>query len=182
MSSTTLLTSARFLAMPEEYDQNGNRIKDELIAGEVVKMPPSSWFHDLIKNRISRAWVRYLDANPDVKFEQLVEAGFDVSANDVLQPDVSLVRSERIPSPTRVLKGAPDIAVEVVSPSDTASHMKSKVNTYLQNGAHSVWVVYPDDRSVVVHFKGYAREFKDEQPIDDPLLPGFASPVSEFFV
>ena len=42
MAATTLLTSDQFLAMPEEFDQHGNRIKDELIGGEVVKMPPAS--------------------------------------------------------------------------------------------------------------------------------------------
>ena len=40
MPATTIVTSAQFLAMPEEYDQHGNRIKDELIAGEIVRVPP----------------------------------------------------------------------------------------------------------------------------------------------
>jgi Uma2 family endonuclease len=182
MSSTTLLTSAQFLAMPEEYDQNGNRIKDELIAGEVVKMPPAGWVHDRIKARITRALVRYLDASVQLRLEVVPEMGFDVSERDVFPPDVSVVRSDRFPSPTRVLKRAPDIAIEVVSPWDTASHIKAKISSYLQNGASSVWIVYPDDRSVVVHFSSEVREFKGDQVIEDLLLPNFAAPVSEFFV
>jgi len=168
--------------MPEEYDQNGNRIKDELIAGEVVKMPPAGWVHDLIKTRIGRALRRYFDAKPETGLEEMVEMGFDVSERDVFQPDVSVVRSDRFPSPTRVVKRAPEIAIEVVSPWDTASHIKAKISSYLQNGSSSVCIVYPDDRSVVVHFPDHVREFKGEQVIEDLLLPDFAAPVSEFFV
>jgi hypothetical protein len=40
MPATAILTSEQYLALPEEFDQNGNRIKDELSGGEVVKMPP----------------------------------------------------------------------------------------------------------------------------------------------
>jgi len=168
--------------MPEELDQNGNRIKDELIAGEVVKMPLAGWFHDRIKTRIGRALRRYFDAQPETGLEEMVEMGFDVSERDVFQPDVSVVRSDRFPSPTRVLKRAPEIAIEVVSPSDTASHIKAKISSYLQNGASSVWIVYPEDRSVVVHFSDQVREFKADQVIADPMLPGFTTPVSDFFV
>ena len=181
MSSTTLLTSAQFLAMPEEYDQNGNRIKDELIAGEVVKMPPAGWFHDRIKNRIARALVRYFDAHPDTGLEEMVEVGFDISERDVFQPDISIVRSDRFPSPARILKRAPEIAIEVVSPWDTASHLKAKISSYLQSGARSVWIVYPEDRSVVVHFPTEVREFRGNQSVVDPLLPAFSVPVSDFF-
>jgi Uma2 family endonuclease len=97
MSSTTLLTSAQFLAMPEEYDQNGNRIKDELIAGEVVKMPPAGWVHDRIKAHITRALVRYLDASVQLRLEVVPEMGCDASERDVFQPDVSVAIGFRAP-------------------------------------------------------------------------------------
>jgi Uma2 family endonuclease len=111
----------------------------------------------------------------------MVEMGFDVTERDVFQPDISIVRSDRFPSPTRVLKRAPEIAIEVVSPWDTASHLKAKISSYLQNGALSVWIVCPEDRSVVGHFATEAREFKGDQSVIDPLLPGFSVPVSDFF-
>ncbi|MGA2878535.1 MAG: hypothetical protein ABSG13_06260, partial [Bryobacteraceae bacterium] len=86
MAATTLLTSDQFLAMPEEFDQHGNRIKDELIGGEVVKMPPASLTHDLIKNRINRLLIRYLDANPTMGLESLVEIGARVGQHDAFIP------------------------------------------------------------------------------------------------
>jgi Uma2 family endonuclease len=181
MPATTIVTSAQFLAMPEEYDQNGNRIKDELIAGEIVRMPPAPLRHDWIKTRISRIIGRYLDSHPSVEVEFIVEAGCEVGEIDTYQPDVSVLRASRLSTQGRILEAAPELAIEVVSPSNTAVRMKRKVSTYLQNGAQSVWIVHPEDQSVVVHASDSVRELKGDQPIDDPLLPGFSTPVAAFF-
>jgi Uma2 family endonuclease len=81
----------------------------------------------------------------------------------------------------RVFQGASELAIEVVSPSDTAKHLKIKVDAYLTNGSKTVWVVYPGDRSVMAHTAGAARELKADQKIEDPLLPGFSHAVSGFF-
>ncbi|HYL77704.1 MAG TPA: Uma2 family endonuclease [Bryobacteraceae bacterium] len=181
MPATALLTSEQYLALPEEFDQNGNRIKDELIGGEIVKMPPPSRVHDLIKNRINRFMGRYLDANPQVGLDTLVEIGAEVSKHDTFVPDVSIVKTNRLGGEDRIFRGAPDLAIEVVSPRDTATHLKSKVDAYLKAGSATVWVVYPDSRSVMVHSGDTARELKADQRIEDALLPGFSVPVSSFF-
>jgi Uma2 family endonuclease len=181
MPATAVLTSEQYLALPDEVDQSGNRVKDELIAGEIVRMPPPSRLHDWIKNRISRMLGRYLDANPQITLEPLVEMGAKVSERDTLVPDVSVVQRERVLGAGRIFQGAPDLAIEVVSPTDTAAHLKSKVDAYLQNGSKTVWVVYPDSRSVMIHSGDTARELKADQEIEDALLPGFSVPVSSFF-
>jgi len=82
---------------------------------------------------------------------------------------------------SRIQRGAPDIAIEVVSPRDTAAHLKRKVDAYLQGGSKAVWVVFPDSGSVMVHTADSVRELKGNQRVEDPLLPGFSAPVSEFF-
>jgi Uma2 family endonuclease len=181
MAATTLLTSDQFLAMPEEFDQHGNRIKDELIGGEVVKMPPASRIHDLIKNRINRLLLRYLDANPNVAMDSLVEIGAQVDELDAFIPDVSVISLRPLLDENRIVDGAPEIAIEVVSPSDTARHLKRKVDSYLGAGSSSVWIVYPEARSLMVHASDSVRELKRDQPIGDPLLPGFSSAVAAFF-
>lgn len=181
MAATTLLTSDQFLALPEEFDQHGNRIKDELIGGEVVKMPPASLIHDLIKNRINELLIAYLVANPQLGLKSLVEIGAQVSDADAFIPDVSVVQRGRLPGQTRVFQGSPELAIEVVSPSDTAKHLERKVDAYLQAGARSVWIVFPEARSVTVHTHEAVRKWKADQSITDPLLPGFSSPVAAFF-
>jgi Uma2 family endonuclease len=181
MAATTLLTSDQFLAMPEEFDQHGNRIKDELIGGEVVKMPPASLLHDLIKNRIHELLMDYLRANLQLGLKSLVEIGTLVSDADAFIPDVSVVKRSLLPGKTRVFQGSPDLAIEVVSPSDTAKHLERKVDVYLQGGAKSVWIVFPEARSVTVHTRESVRKLKADESITDPLLPGFSTPVSAFF-
>jgi Uma2 family endonuclease len=181
MAATTLLTSDQFLALPEEFDQHGNRIKDELIGGEVVKMAFPSLPHDLIKNEINELLIVYLRANPQLGLKTLVEIGTHVSNYDAFMPDVSVVHRSRLQGDARVFQGAPDLAIEVVSPSDTAKHLRRKVDAYLKAGSTSVWIVFPEAQSVSIHTRESVRELKANQTIEDPLLPGFSSPVAAFF-
>ena len=181
MAATTLLTSDQFLALPEEFDQHGNRIKDELIGGEVVRMAQRSYFHDRIKNRINLLLSRYLDANPELPLDAVVEIGSQVSGFDSFVPDVAIVRTGEQPLSSRIYRSSPELAIEVVSPTDTAKHLKRKVDAYLAGGAKSVWIVFPEARSVMVHTSDSVRELKGQQSITDPLLPGFSSPVAAFF-
>jgi len=110
-----------------------------------------------------------------------VEMGAEVSKRDVFVPDVSLVKLDRCPEEERIFRGAPDLAIEVVSPSDTIKRLKAKVDTYLQGGANTVWVVFPESRSVTVYSNDLVRELKGDQTIEDPVFPGFSTPVSAFF-
>ncbi|MBZ5612031.1 MAG: Uma2 family endonuclease [Acidobacteriia bacterium] len=181
MSTTALVTSEQYLALPDEFDRSGNRIKDELIGGEIVRMALPSNRHDRIKNLINQLLILYLASHQELGLESLVEMGAEVTKHDVFVPNVSVVKHDRQTSEARVFQGAPDLAIEVVSPSDSASHLKAKVDAYLKNGSQTVWVVYPDTRSVVVHSGDSAREFKADQKIEDPLLPDFFTPVSTFF-
>jgi len=181
MPAAAILTSEQYLALPEEFDKNGNRIKDELIAGEVVKMPPPSQLHDRTKNRISRILARFLDARPELAMEALVEIAFQVSKIDTFVSDVCVVRRDRSDSTERIMIGAPDLAIEVVSPTDPAEQVKHKIHAYLNAGSKSAWVVYPASHSIEVYAEGSMGELTANQILEDPVLPGFAAPVSEFF-
>jgi Uma2 family endonuclease len=181
MAATTLLTSDQFLALPEEFDQYGNRIKDELIGGEIVRMPPASLLHDLVKNKIHELLSDFLHSNPQLGLRSLVEIGTQVTSIDTYIPDVSVVKRASLSIVARIFQGAPEISFEVVSPTDTAKHLKRKVHAYLKSGAKSVWVVYPESRSIEVYREGGMHEFIEDQSISDPFLPGFSSPVAAFF-
>ena len=179
MPATALVTSEQYLALPDEFDQSGNRIRDELIGGEIVKMPPASRKHDRLKNRISKILTKFLDQNEHLGLESNVEIGAQVSKLDTFVPDVSVTRLTRLSADDRIVQGPPEIAIEVVSPG--TSRLKAKVDAYLAHGALSVWVVFPESRSVVVHRSGSILELSGDQNIEDPLLPGFSVPVSSFF-
>ncbi len=80
------------------------------------------------------------------------------------------------------MEGAPDLAVEIVSPSDSATALARKVRQYLEAGTHTVWVVHRKTREVHVYEQGSTRFLTEEQTLDAPeLLPGFSTKVNELF-
>jgi Uma2 family endonuclease len=182
MVTSAQLTTEAYLAQPEQYDRNGNRIKDELIAGEVVLVAPPSRQHDLIKTRLGKVFTLFLAANPQLGLESCTEVAYAISKHNVVVPDVSLIAERRfVESGARIITGAPDLAVEVVSPSDTAVHIKAKVSAYLAHGSKAVWVFYPDDKSIVIHSAHGSREVKAGSVLEDEALPAFSEPVARFF-
>jgi Uma2 family endonuclease len=182
MPVTALLTSDQFSALPDEFDQNGNRIRQELISGELVEMPPSFELHNVVKSNILEVLIAFAVANRQLGIKVISEMAFVVNDHDTFVPDASVIHQGRLnPRKQKYTPGATDLAIEVVSPSDTASHLKSKVDAYLQGGSKTVWVVFPDARSVMIHSGESVRELKGDQKIEDSLLPGFSAPVSCFF-
>jgi len=182
MATTTLVTSEQYLAMPDEFDPSGNRVRQELIGGEIINVPPASQLHARININIIQTLLAYFAANPQLGLQVFAEAAFLVTGCDTLVPDTSVVARSRLsPEQHQYIQGAPELAIEVVSPNDRAKHLKRKVDAYLQGGSKSVWVVYPDAKSVEVHSADSMREFKANQTIEDPLLPGFSAPVASFF-
>jgi Uma2 family endonuclease len=78
------------------------------------------------------------------------------------------------------LQGAPELAIEVIAPTDLEIHLKRKIDA-LDHGSKSVWVVYPDGRSVMIYHTDSIQRVKADQLIEDPLLPGFSTSVAAFF-
>ena len=79
------MTSAEFLTRPDEFDQSGNRIKEELIGGEIVKMAEPSTWHDVTKNNIGDALALHLRAHPELGLRSLIEIAFEVAPKRHIQ-------------------------------------------------------------------------------------------------
>lgn len=177
--ATRLLTAEEFFAMPGSRHQ-------ELVRGEVVEVMPPGGVHG--KLALAIGMLLGIWAKQGAGGEVGVEAGFivDEGPDTVRGPDVYYVRAERLPEdgvPSGFWRIAPDLAVEVVSPSDTAEEVREKVREYLNAGTGAVWVVYPSSREVIVHTPdGLARTYGPEATLDTPdVLPGFSCPVSAIF-
>ncbi len=177
------MTSQQFLALPQQYDANGNRIKEELIAGEMVAMATPSQLHDIVRGEINNARAVYLAAHGKVvNLRVYPEPAFQVTEESVLVPDVSVVAVARLRRQgERIISGAPEIAIEAVSPTDTYIHLKSKIRAYLANGSGAVWIAYPEAKSVEAHTAQGVREFSGDAVIADELLPEFSQPISAFY-
>lgn len=116
------------------------------------------------------------------------ETGF-VLARDpdtVRAPDAAFVTSERVTQQQRregFFEGAPELAVEVVSPGDTAEEVQQKVQEYLQTGMRLVWIVYPRTRTIqAYHSLQNVHVFTVTEALDGgDVLPGFTVPVKDVF-
>ena len=110
------------------------------------------------------------------------EQPFHLFGNTVRCPDVAFVRSGRTIPSDKFPQGAPDLAIEVVSPSNTPREMDQRVSDFFAAGATRVWVVYPEYREVYVHgLAGVVRRRGDETLEDPELLPGFSIKISKLF-
>lgn len=183
-------TQKTLLTADEFYDfccKKGGRY--ELVDGEVVELSPVNDEHSGIAINIGTAFNNYSRRQG---FGQAgVEAGYIVlSGPDTVRgPDVSfrLVPRNRKRQSEGFLSGSPDIAVEVVSPSNTAAEMQRKIREYLAAGSQRVWVVYlatpAVSRRVVIHHPdGSTSTYTGDDVItDEELLPGFSLPLAEIF-
>ena len=164
----------------------------ELVEGEVVEMAPPSDVHGEVAGNIVTAFNIYSRQRGAGRAR--VETGYTLRTgpDTVRGPDVSFVFRPRVEGRGRgFVPGAPDVAVEVVSPSDTAAESARKVDEYLAAGSQRVWVVYPSERRVVIHRADGAVIFYDGDSVitydgnsvitDEELLPGFSLPLSEIF-
>lgn len=182
VEATTLVTAAQLLEMGPGPGDVGY----ELVKGELVEVPPVGRTQGGIAAELAACLVPY--AREHDLGRVFVETGFRLECrpDTVRAPDVSLVKTERLTD--RLLRGyfpgAPDLAVEVVSPGDTANYLESKTQDYLAHGAQRVWVIYPETRSLVVHRPdGMARRYgADETLTDEEFLPGFSLSLNEMFI
>lgn len=66
-------------------------------------------------------------------------------------------------------------------PSESAAYLRIKTAAYRANGSRSVWIVFPEVRTVMIYTHDSVREPQAKESICDPLLPGFSAPVAAFF-
>ena len=181
MSTTTLTTAEQFMRMPRD----GYRY--ELVSGELRTMSPPGLTHGVLMLRLGgllEAYVREhklgLAAGGDAAF---------ILARDpdtVRGPDVAFIRQERLaanPPTDGFWPGAPDLAVEILSPGDRIREVNEKVEAWLEAGVRMVWVVDPDRRTVTVHRPAAGIETLTEDADLDgrDVLPGFRCRVADLF-
>ena len=176
---TEFITPEQLLALPE-----GDHF--ELVGGKLVEKNvgfESSWIGSLLmtmlmthcrQNRLG--WV--VGNEPGFRC-------YPNDANQVRKPDIAFVSFARLPAgkpPVGYCVVVPNLAVEVVSPTDVAKDIEDKVSEYLAAGVECVWVVHPNSRRVQVYTgdRGVILNESDELS-GDPLIPGFRCSLKELF-
>ncbi|MBI3697587.1 MAG: Uma2 family endonuclease [Acidobacteria bacterium] len=173
---TAPLTVEQFLKLPEK-----ETFRCELVNGEIVAMGNAWSLHELVKSNINQLLVLF--AAPIGIGRVFSETMYQLRPSEARIPDVSFLLAHRVKpeDPHQLYQGAPDLAIEVVS-SETASELEQKVNRYLETGSRTVWVVYPESRTVWIHRATGSQHLKEDQGLEEPdLLPGFRVAVSQIF-
>ena len=181
MVTTKLMTVEEFEAMPSE-DQ-----RYELVRGELREVAAAGGRHGIIGSGVSgHLWQYTRPRRLGAVFN--ADTGFVFSRDPavVYMPDVAFVRAERLPAAEDLdgfIPFPPDLAVEVVSPSDRFVEVAEKVAAYLAGGVRLVWVIEPRRQTVTVHAAdGSVRVLGVNDVLDGgDVLPEFRVLVAEFF-
>jgi Uma2 family endonuclease len=159
-------------------------LRHELHAGELISRPPESDEHGFVSAEIARVLGNAARKNALGKV-LVADTGFILAKDTVRCPDVAFVLSTRIEKGKKpaFFKGAPDLAVEVFSPSDSIPQVMRKVDQYLRAGSQIVWIVYPETKQIHVReADGTDRILEADDTLDAPeLLPGFTVTVASLF-
>jgi Uma2 family endonuclease len=174
VATRTLLTFEQFA----KYQDDGK--KHELLEREHITLPPPKRPHTRVQQNLQDALRPHLREHS--LGEVHIEAGFKLSSRTWLQPDVSFVRSAQMQrgDPSEYYEGAPALAIEMASESNTAAQLDLKMELYFAHGGEEVWVVYPQTRRVRAHFPDGHRDTL-AGALQSALFAGWSAPLSAIF-
>lgn len=181
-------TETRIITADDLFQMRDDGSRHELVKGELRTMTPTGFNHGEIVMNLAAPLGTYVRSN-SLGVLLGAETGFTIGIDPdtVRAPDIAFVRKERVLKTGRTDKfwpGAPDLAVEVLSPSDTAYEVEEKVANWLGAGTQMVWVLNPGQRTVHVHRRGSpvqvlgGKDFLEGQDV----VTGFRINLSDVFV
>ena len=178
---TELFTADQLLHMPSD------NFRYELRKGALIKMSPAGFEHGAIAAALTVLLGQYIKANRLGVFCG-AETGFKLASDPdtVLAPDFAFVRRERVELIGKTKKfwpGAPDLAVEVMSPDDTIRKTNEKAGDWIEAGARMVWVVNPKRQTITVFRPSADPQTLAEKDVleGQDVVPGFRCVVAEVF-
>lgn len=176
-----LHTAANLLALSRRDD-----VRRELVRGEIREIRPTGDAHTILAAHIAHLIGNHIWEKGLGGYVSGADGGFILATepDTVRAPDAAYISRGRLPGPLRggYFPVAPDLAVEVMSPGDTATDIHEKTLEYLRAGTRLVWVVYPNTRTVVVRTREGARTLDENGTLEGgEVLPGFSLPVREVF-
>src|SRR5665213_610621 len=179
MTLQTAITAEQLLEM-------GDIGRCELIEGEIKMMAPGGAEHGWIIVRLTSRIDAHVTRH-HLGAVYAAETGFTIARNPdtTRAPDIAFVRKDRLPR--EVVKGyfpgAPDLAVEVLSPGDRSPEVLEKVHGWIAAGTISVWVVDPLRRSITVHRASDVQVVYNaaDELRDEPALRGFTMKLGDLF-
>lgn len=179
MATTTLITAEDLEQMPESE-------RFELIRGVPIYVSPPGVRHGWLQIKLGGLLFAFVESHDLGEVYGEVGILLEENPDTVLAPDLTFVGKDRLtPEAPEAgyLRHAPDLAVDILSPSDRTSQSLERVMTYLGAGVAVVWVIDPQRKHVMIWQADH--RVKDLQPGDildgGDILPGFQVPVADLF-
>ena len=179
MAISTKFTHADLLVMPDDGKRR------EIVDGELIVTPSPKFMHQEISGRIFAAFIRYLEVHP---IGTIAYAPLDVilSDYDVLEPDLLFILNEHRSIIQDWVRGAPDLVIEVLSPTTARQDRGPKLKAYARFGVPEYWIVDLEQRTIEVYRRteqgfGRALTLHEQETLTSPLLPGFALSPRDIF-
>jgi Uma2 family endonuclease len=180
-SEKKVWTDAEFIAL------SGDGHRYELVNGELVDMGNSGAKHGYVAILLSAALFHCVSTQ---KLGALMDSStaFVMKSGNKRSPDISFMAKERLQGldelPDGFLEGAPDLAIEILSPGNTVEEIHDKLVEYFESGARLVWVIHPKEHYVLVYRSSVQpdRLLKSIDLLDgEDIIPGFTLPVANLF-
>jgi Uma2 family endonuclease len=171
----------------EEYaNLPDDDIRTELVRGMVIREPQPAFEHARLQVRVAEILNQHIRRTG---LDLVCVGNFGVITSEVPAtvrgPDAAVVSKDRLPDLHRAgfLRGAPDLAIEIVSPSNRLKEIAEKVAEYLATGARAAWVVYPKSRTIAVHTSPSGATVLGLADMLDggDVIPGLLLPVAALF-
>ena len=180
MSATkTLLTAEQFDNYPFEEDK-----RYELDEGELIEMTRPAYKHNRVLMKLSGELYKFLEKNPigeALNSENL----YALNPNTRRATDIAIILGDRRQElrDAKVIPIIPEIAVEVLSPSETTRMIHRKLKQYFAAGVKEVWIVDPESREVEIWTGPSLPEpvLAEAGTLTSKLLPGFELPLQKLF-
>ena len=169
-----------------DYLKTSDEERFQLLDGELVMAPAPLLYHQFILRKLLYAISGYVDEH---NLGELFCSPTDVvlSETNVVQPDILFVSRQRnqILKPESV-QGAPDLVVEILSPSTAELDRTTKLELYAYHGVREYWIVDPEARTVMVLLRGQNRfevagTYGKGHTLQSPTLEGLKIPMEEVF-
>ncbi|MEA5619180.1 Uma2 family endonuclease [Cronbergia sp. UHCC 0137] len=179
-TKSRILTDKQFMSLP----QDGNRY--EYVDGELVFVANSGLEHGYLALTLGYFLTGFVRSHK-LGITCDSSTAFKMKTGNKRAPDLAFIAKDRLQGLKRLPKGffegAPDLAVEIISPNNTFEEIHNKLVEYFDNGTRLVWEILPDEESVLVYHKPKpSKLLKLEDSLDgEDIIPNFTLPLTELF-
>ncbi len=154
----------------------------ELSDGELIIVERAVALHEWIKGQLNALLIGWQLSHGLGRV--FVESLFTLGPHTARMPDLAIVLKNRIsliPKTKVAIPIAPDLAIEIISDSETAVDVQRKVREYLAGGVQEIWQIFPDERLVRVLTDKTLRDYHSGDVLTSVLLTGFSATIDSFF-